>query len=106
MVIPVAEDAGDRVRRAGSREGMPPSQGSAVLRARIRFPICRRYAAGRPAPTSPMNGRLCWSGCCLGRPVDYRARMPIVEISDLIVRHDPATGARLPVRRDEVLAAL
>ncbi len=32
--------------------------------------------------------------------------MPILEISDLIVRHDPATGARLPVRRDEVIAAL
>ena len=32
--------------------------------------------------------------------------MPILEISDLIVRHDMATGARLPVRRDEVIAAL
>ncbi|MEU3455108.1 class I SAM-dependent methyltransferase [Micromonospora sp. NPDC006766] len=32
--------------------------------------------------------------------------MPIVEISDLVIRHDPATGARLPVRRDEVLSAL
>ncbi|MFF5225958.1 class I SAM-dependent methyltransferase [Dactylosporangium sp. NPDC000521] len=32
--------------------------------------------------------------------------MSILEISDLIVRHDPATGARLPVRRDDVLAAL
>lgn len=32
--------------------------------------------------------------------------MPILEISDLIVRHDLATGARLPVRRDDVIAAL
>ncbi|MEV0570282.1 hypothetical protein [Dactylosporangium sp. NPDC050588] len=32
--------------------------------------------------------------------------MPILEISDLIVRHDPATGARLPVQRDDVLTAL
>lgn len=32
--------------------------------------------------------------------------MPIVEISDLVIRHDPATGTRLPVRRDDVLSAL
>ncbi|WP_203846938.1 class I SAM-dependent methyltransferase [Dactylosporangium siamense] len=32
--------------------------------------------------------------------------MPILEISDLIIRHDVATGASLPVRRDEVIAAL
>ncbi|GAA4474706.1 hypothetical protein GCM10023170_097310 [Phytohabitans houttuyneae] len=32
--------------------------------------------------------------------------MPIVEISDLIVRHDTATGARLPVRRDDVVSVL
>lgn len=32
--------------------------------------------------------------------------MPILEISDLIIRHDMATGARLPVRRDDVVAAL
>jgi SAM-dependent methyltransferase len=32
--------------------------------------------------------------------------MPIVEISDLIIRHDKATGARQPVRRDDVVAAL
>ena len=32
--------------------------------------------------------------------------MPILEISDLITRHDMATGARLPVCRDEVIAAL
>ncbi|MGI5244881.1 hypothetical protein [Dactylosporangium sp. CA-139066] len=32
--------------------------------------------------------------------------MPILEISDLVVRHDVTTGARLPVRRDEVIAAL
>jgi SAM-dependent methyltransferase len=32
--------------------------------------------------------------------------VPILEISDLIVRHDVATGARLPVRRDDVIAAL
>jgi SAM-dependent methyltransferase len=29
-----------------------------------------------------------------------------MEISDLIIRHDVATGARLPVRRDDVIAAL
>ncbi|MEV6842452.1 class I SAM-dependent methyltransferase [Actinoplanes sp. NPDC051411] len=29
-----------------------------------------------------------------------------MEISDLIIRHDTATGARLPVRRDEVVQAL
>jgi SAM-dependent methyltransferase len=32
--------------------------------------------------------------------------MSILEISDLITRHDMATGARLPVRRDDVVAAL
>jgi SAM-dependent methyltransferase len=32
--------------------------------------------------------------------------VPILEISDLIVRHDVTTGARLPVRRDDVIAAL
>ena len=32
--------------------------------------------------------------------------MPILEISDLVVRHDAATGEALPVRRDEVLAEL
>jgi SAM-dependent methyltransferase len=32
--------------------------------------------------------------------------MPILEISDLITRHDMATGASLPVRRDDVVAAL
>jgi SAM-dependent methyltransferase len=37
---------------------------------------------------------------------EYRAWVPILEISDLIIRHDVATGARLPVRRDDVIAAL
>jgi SAM-dependent methyltransferase len=32
--------------------------------------------------------------------------VPILEISDLILRHDVATGERLPVRRDNVIAAL
>ncbi|MFU8854116.1 hypothetical protein ACNAW0_24495 [Micromonospora sp. SL1-18] len=32
--------------------------------------------------------------------------MPVVEISDLIIRFDTATGARLPVRRDDVVSAL
>jgi SAM-dependent methyltransferase len=41
-----------------------------------------------------------------GRSAGYSARMPVVEISDLIIRHDPATGARLPVRRADVVSAL
>jgi SAM-dependent methyltransferase len=32
--------------------------------------------------------------------------MPILEISDLITAYDPATGARLPVRRDAVMREL
>ena len=36
----------------------------------------------------------------------YRTRVPVLEISDLIVRHEPVTGTALPVRRDDVVAAL
>lgn len=32
--------------------------------------------------------------------------MPILEISDLITAYDPATGRRLPVRRDAVMRQL
>jgi SAM-dependent methyltransferase len=32
--------------------------------------------------------------------------MPVVEISDLVIRSDAVTGARLPVRRDDVVHAL
>jgi SAM-dependent methyltransferase len=32
--------------------------------------------------------------------------VPVLEISDLIIGHDVASGARLPVRRDDVIAAL
>ena len=36
----------------------------------------------------------------------YSVRVPIMEISDLIIRHDTITGARLPVRRGDVVGAL
>src|SRR5580693_7895055 len=45
------EDAAGRARRAAGRAGslevMPPSQGSRVLPARMRFPIRRRNVADR-----------------------------------------------------------